>query len=181
MHPEALEGVAWALDTSDIQDMADIEVSFNALDLGGADVNGTARHVVDDWMRPSKVTWTGADIEAGPGVDVVLDATGNVPFRMVAEYDIVLCTEVLEHVERWQELVSNIHLLLSRGGYAFITCAGAGRRPHGARGALDPAPGEWYKNVEHVGLMNRLKLDQFSEYEVRYNSNPGDLYAWARK
>lgn len=185
MHPEALDGIAKMVVASGFETYAltppvdwSSEVKIlDALDLGGADVNGTARDVVD---RVRLCHWTGADIEPGPGVDWVMDAT-QPPADKAGQWDVVLCTEVLEHVREWFSVVLTIYNLLKPGGFAFISCASSGRRPHGARGALWPEPGEWYGNIPAIELDNALAATPFYGWTVTYNPSPGDAYAWARK
>jgi SAM-dependent methyltransferase len=167
MHTEAYEAVATMRDAAGIGAGA----GCVALDLGGADINGTAR------AHFPGATWFGLDAEPGPGVDFVADACTWQPDRT---YDLVLCTELLEHVEEWQKCVLTAWWALRRGGHLILTCASDGRRPHGARGEMDPAPGEWYANVPPGPI--EVLLDQvFAVSAVHYNPIPGDVYAWARR
>ncbi|MEU0467299.1 methyltransferase domain-containing protein [Amycolatopsis sp. NPDC006131] len=149
----------------------DTTAPVDALDLGGADINGTARHLLPN------ATWTGLDIQPGPGVDIVADATTWQPDRV---FDVVVCTELLEHVQNWRAVLATAHAALRAGGVLVLTCASNGRRPHGARGDMDPAPGEWYGNVDWEDIGDEL-AHLFTEYQVVFNPNPGDCYAWGRK
>lgn len=117
------------------------------LELGGRDVNGNARHL---WPN---VTWTGLDITPGPGVDIVADARTWTPDR---SYDLVLCTEVLEHVEDWQSILNTAGKALTEGGYMVITCAGPGRAPHSGREATALHPDEHYRNIDPNELFDAL-------------------------
>lgn len=169
MHPEARAGLDRMIQDSAIDRFA----GWNVLDLGGRDVNGGIR----DLLPNSK--WTGVDVSEGPGVDLVHDCTRPWP-KNFPQFDIVVCTEVLEHVMAWRELVRVCGQALSSMGpkLLFLTCASTGRRPHGATGAMDPAPGEWYRNVSWQELGDELETTyKFST--ATYNPNPGDLYAWA--
>lgn len=185
MHPEALRGVQWGLQQSGawIDRSATGLVprpALRCLDVGGADVNGSARRIVDSATHRLNL-WTGLDIEPGPGVDIVADARKPVTESELGYYDLVLCTEVFEHVQDWSSIVISIFDWLKPGGTALMTCASDGRRPHGARGAMDPAAGEWYHNVPPLQLCNALELAQFSDWQSKYQAIPGDVYAWARK
>lgn len=185
MHPEALNGVRWAIKDSDFagyfRDLPDTKIG--ALDLGGADINGTARGVVTEPAAHAGryVSWYIWDIVDGRGVMRVVDATLPAPEDAHGLFDVVVCTEVLEHVAAWQEVLRFIHTVLVPGGFAFITCASTGRRPHGARGELDPGPGEHYGNIHAIDLDSALEDLKFSDFLVRYNPTPGDAYAWAVK
>jgi SAM-dependent methyltransferase len=184
MHTEALAGVQRMAEQSGLLHYGGIPANgmvevpiLDALDLGGADVNGTARHLVDAVRR---CHWTAADIEPGLGVDWVMDATQPVEPKDQSAWDVVLCTEVLEHVRDWSLVLLAIASLLKPGGYAFITCASTGRRPHGARGELNPASSEYYENIRPFEFSAVLE-SLFERSSAVYNPNPGDLYAWARK
>jgi SAM-dependent methyltransferase len=185
MHPEALEAVRRMVNVSGYIkcDRRLGAPELIGLDLGGADVNGTARKIV-----PFVERWYGSDIEPGPGVDIVCDATEPILAVDRGRFSVVLCTELLEHVEDWPAVVRNIWSWLAPGGYAFLTFAGCsrmagwGRRPHGARGGMHPEPGEYYGNVEHEDFYQVLsETTGDSAYEVWTRPVPGDIYAWFRK
>ena len=170
MHPEAREGLARQLEASCL----DLSAPWRVLDLGGRDINGSIRDLLP------AATWTGLDVEAGPGVDLVHDATTPWPGGF-DRFDIVVCTEVLEHVEKWGALLRTASQALEPGGpeMLFVTCASTGRRPHGASGAMDPAPGEWYDNVSPAALRDAL-VGLFRYSHVEYRANPGDAYGWGQ-
>ena len=123
------------------------------LDIGGRDVNGHAR---DLWPN---VDWTILDTVAATGVDIVADARTWVPDR---EYHLVLCTEVLEHVEGWDQIVRTAHKALAPGGYLVVTCAGPGRAPHSGREATELQPDEYYRNVAPDELADALTAAGFT-------------------
>ncbi len=192
MHPEAHRGIRDMIVDSrvDLLKHEDYSTGPMALDIGGADVNGSARPL----FAPN-TTWIGMDIASGPGVDVVADATtwrGELPeyrsakrgarFNLPA-FDLVLCTEVFEHVEKWPLVLDTIHEALMPGGHAFLSFASEGRRPHGARGEHDVPEGEWYRNVSRSEFRQALlrTADQWSDFGCVYNANPGDIYAWLRR
>lgn len=141
------------------------------LDLGGQFVNGSCRELF------TKTEWTGLDIVEGPGIDIVTDATVWIPERT---WDVVLCTEVLEHVLDWPSIVRVAAEALREGGHLFLTCASTDRPAHGANGDPAPLEGEHYGNVGPVELENELKK-YFSQVDVEYNYPPGDAYVLAVK
>lgn len=169
MHPEARAGLDRMIDHVGI----DRQYAYRCLDLGGRDINGGIRDLVPNGM------WKGVDIEDGPGVDLVWDCTQDWQLGM-PRFDIVVCTEVLEHVQQWRNLLKTCAQALDPMGaqLLFVTAASDGRRPHGASGAMDPAPGEWYRNVHAGDVINELGL-LFNNSGGEYNPNPGDVYAWA--
>lgn len=168
MHPEARAGLDRMIDHVGI----DRQYAYRVLDLGGRDINGGIRDLIPNGK------WTGVDIEEGPGVDLVWDCTQAWELGM-PRFDIVVCTEVLEHVQQWQNLLKTCAQALDPMGaqLLFVTAASTGRRPHGASGAMDPAPGEWYCNVPQPDVSRELEL-LFNNSGGEYNPNPGDVYAW---
>lgn len=170
MHPEARDGLARQLTASGLT----LNTPWRVLDLGGRDINGGIRDLIPN------ATWTGCDIQPGPGVDLIHDATQPWPEHH-GRYDIVVCTEVLEHVQQWPALLQTAAQALEPGApeALFVTCASTGRPQHGASGAPLPAPGEWYANVPAQALADRLQ-SLFRDVLVEYRALPGDAYAWAR-
>lgn len=170
MHPEAHDAVDRMLTLSGIERNA----PWRVLDLGGRDINGTIR------SHLPKATWTGTDIEPGPGVDIVHDATLRWP-ESAGRYDVVVSTEVLEHLPLWRLVLHTASEALEPDGpeLLVITCASDGRPAHGESGAPLPGPGEWYGNVPADHL--RVELESlFRTVHVEYRAHPGDAYAWAQ-
>lgn len=171
MHPEAYEAVGSMVEASGLRLDGG---TLLGIDIGGRDVNGTARA----WFGPD-TAWHGLDIRPGPGVDIVADATTwTAP---TALWDVVLSTECLEHVEHWRGIIRAAASALDPHGpqLVFVTAASTGRGAHGASGEHTPPEGEWYGNVTQEDL--GAELDRYFEFTaVRYNPNPGDVYAWAR-
>lgn len=172
MHPEAYAGLKKMIDESGV----DFDPRLRVLDLGGRNVNGSIRDLIPG------VQWTGLDIIDGPGVDIVRDATldwfVNEP---VPRYDIIVSTEMFEHVEDWRGVIRTCAQAFEGTGEELLmfTCASTGRRPHGASGEWDPPPGEWYQNVKPDEMERQLNKF-FNHYHVTYNPNPGDIYGWAQ-
>lgn len=140
------------------------------LDIGGRDLNGNPRHL---WP---KVTWTVLDLRPGPGVDIVADAADYTPTR---SYDVVLCTEVLEHAGRWADIVATCAKALAPGGLLVITCAGPGRAPHSGIEATGIQPGEHYRNIPHTELAAVLETCGLEVLDARQTGF--DTQAAARK
>jgi SAM-dependent methyltransferase len=68
----------------------------------------------------------GLDAAAAPGVTpdflCPLDASLPAPCRDTGPFDLILCTEVLEHVADWPAALANLHLLLAPRGVLLLTC-----------------------------------------------------------
>lgn len=148
---------------------------WRILDVGGADVNGSVR----DYFPAA--TFTGLDIEAAPGVQIVADAATWRPEGDEFLYDVVIATELFEHAERWRDIIATMYGVLDFAGpQVFIsTCASTGRPPHGARGEWGVPEGQFYGNVDPEDLRAELEK-HFYEVHVEYQANPGDAYAWAK-
>lgn len=119
---------------------------MDVLDIGGRNVNGSLRGLFPH------ANWTVLDKVASPEVDIIADASCWTPTR---RWDLVLCTEVLEHVENWQELIRNISIAARKD--LLITCAGPGRLPHSGFDGGPLAEGEYYSNIDPAELFTILK------------------------
>lgn len=109
-------------------------------EVGSANWNGQAKDVCIGWRR-----WLGFDIVDTDGVDVVGDAVKVLPAFPLC--DVMVSTEVLEHVADWRELVAAMCRQIRNDGWLVLTCAGTGRPVHSADGAAHLKPGEHYANV----------------------------------
>lgn len=165
MHPEARQYVTQAL--ARIGGAAGCAV----LEIGSVDINGGVRDLCGDAAR-----YVGIDPEPGPGVDIVTRAED---YDGGGAFDLVLCTEVLEHTSDPAAVIACAHRALRPGGHLILTCASTGRKPHGARGAADPAPGEHYANVP-AGILAVL-LAGWDVLDLDYLPSPGDARVTARR
>jgi SAM-dependent methyltransferase len=68
----------------------------------------------------------GVDIELGKFVDLILPAEKLVEYFGPESFDVVISTELLEHVQNWRLVVSNLKDVLKRGGYIYITTRSKG-------------------------------------------------------
>lgn len=68
----------------------------------------------------SRGQWTGIDMQPGPGVDLVCDAS-TMPPAWSGRFTGVLCSEVLEHVERPWLALPEMRRVLKPGGWIIIT------------------------------------------------------------
>lgn len=117
-------GIAFGKAVLDREHVAGREV----LDVGALDVNGSLRPFVES-LGPSR--YVGVDIGAGPSVDVVLDAARLVEFFGADSFDVVISTEMVEHVRDWPTVFSNLKRVLRPGGLLLVTTRSIGFPYHG--------------------------------------------------
>ncbi len=91
------------------------------LDVGGADVNGSYRDV----FAGPPFRYRAADMQAGPGVEIVLDDPYHLPFSD-GSIDIVLCGQVLEHCEYFWRAFAEMLRVLRPDGFIFIIAPSSG-------------------------------------------------------
>lgn len=150
------------------QDRKDLDV----LDVGSLNINGTARSIIEPFSR----SYYGIDMQEGPGVDKVADAT---EFVLADSFDVIVCCEVFEHCENWKKIVDNSVKNLRVDGIFIATMAGEGRHPHSAIDENPIRDWEYYHNVGHWELNRYLKSVGFGRLEV--NTLGTDLRCWAIK
>jgi len=105
---------------------ADVEGKA-VLEVGSRDVNGSVRPYIETLSPKSYV---GVDIEAGPRVDQVVDAARLIETFGAGSFDIVVTTEMLEHVRDWRTVMANLKGVLRPGGLLLITTRSIGFRYH---------------------------------------------------
>lgn len=98
------------------------------IEVGSLDVNGSTRETALA-LGPSQ--YIGVDIEVGPGVDVLCDATNLVAWFGEESFHVVITTELLEHVRDWRSVISNMKQILKPEGVIIITTRSIGFAYHG--------------------------------------------------
>jgi SAM-dependent methyltransferase len=91
------------------------------LDVGSMDVNGTYRQFFDDpaW------TYTGVDMESGPGVDTVLPQPYDWSSLEDNRYDVVVSGQAFEHIEfPWVTILEVARVMRPNGLLCLIVPSG---------------------------------------------------------
>jgi SAM-dependent methyltransferase len=103
----------------------------DVIDVGAMDVNGSLRDLVVSFEPAS---YTGYDIRSGPGVDQICPAE-SLPAEIA---DVVICTEMLKHAEKWREALLGLVRALRPGGLLVLTTRSPGFPRH-------DHPGDWWR------------------------------------
>ncbi len=117
-------------------------VSKRVLECGSYNINGTVRDYFDGCY------YRGLDIHDGDGVDYVVSIVEYFNQERT-QWDVVICSEALEHDREWKESWLSMVKMLAPGGLMIMTCAGPERAEHGTTAVgpnLSPATNDYYGN-----------------------------------
>jgi SAM-dependent methyltransferase len=93
--------------------------SKRILEVGSKCVNGSVRPFIERYLLPGE--YVGTDIEAGMHVDRVVPAERLAEVFGHNSFDVVVCTEVLEHIKDWRTVIDNIKAVVKPGGCVYLT------------------------------------------------------------
>ena len=162
MHPAALDWIA--------RHATDEEV--RVLDVGGRDINGTARD-----LFPNATEYVVVDLVKHPSVDLTADVldlkpTGRAKLS-VGQFDVIVYAEVAEHSPDWVDHLDHLTDLLADDGRCIITAAGPTRTPHSGIDGGAVRDGEHYANLTRdeldaalYGIGDRYVIDE-SGHDLR--------------
>ena len=132
------------------------------LEVGSWSLHGSVR----DYF--SQCDYVGADIAAGPGVDLVCQ--GQDIESPTNTFDVVMSCECFEHNRFWLETFVNMIRVLKPGGLLILTCAAPGRIEHGtnrrqAESSLTAMSGfaDYYRNLGEFDFRQRISLEDHFE------------------
>ena len=100
----------------------------DVLEVGGKYVNGSVRPLIEKFCKPNK--YVGVDIKNGKFVDFIVPAEKLVEFFGINKFDVVISTEMLEHVKDWRIVINNLKEVLKPGGVIYITTVSKGFAYH---------------------------------------------------
>jgi SAM-dependent methyltransferase len=96
------------------------------LECGSFDVNGSVKPRVESFDPEYLV---GIDIRQGPKVDVIMDVV-DLPDSDLEDFDVVVSTEMLEHVEDWRGAIHGMLSVIKPGGDLILTTRAPGFPVH---------------------------------------------------
>lgn len=99
------------------------------LEVGSRYINGSVRPFVERFLKPRE--YIGIDIEPGKFVDLLLPAEKIVEYFGEMSFDVIISTELLEHVRDWRLVINNMKKVVREGGYIYITTRSIGFPYHG--------------------------------------------------
>jgi SAM-dependent methyltransferase len=136
------------------------------LEVGALDINGSARQIL---VPKGPSLYLGIDIRHGPGVDLIC-SLDEAPSRFGSgSFDVVVCTEVLEHVRDWRAAVAALKELLRPGGRLLVTTRSAGFPLHDFPGDF------WRFSVSDM----RAMLGEMTDLEVMTDPDAPGVFAVA--
>lgn len=162
MHPTAMDFCCRTLTAEIIADKLVLEV-------GSFDVNGTVRPHVES-LNPAR--YLGVDASPGPCVDEVVDCEQLANHVGYGAWDVVITTEMLEHVRDWRACMLQLVYVVRPGGLLLITTRSPGFPYH-------PFPEDhWrYTNAQMRAIMGALELEVLT---VEDDPEPG-VFVLARR
>ena len=90
----------------------------SVLEVGSYNENGSIRPFVES-LKPKE--YIGADLKRGAGVDVICDVSKLITGFGINRFDVVISTEMLEHIQDWSRAISQMKLVLKPGGIIMLT------------------------------------------------------------
>lgn len=96
------------------------------LEIGSRDINGSARNV----LEPHAERYHGIDLVAGRGVDQVLNVSDLHEHFTGESVDVVVCTEVVEHIDDWRLALYQMLKVLRHNGLLILTTRSPGCPNH---------------------------------------------------
>lgn len=149
--------------------LADLHVTGHVVEIGSRNINGSVRPLFAD-----AASYTGIDVQDGPGVDLVADGATFVPREAP---DLVVCMETLEHTDQADAIVRNAAAMLKKpDGRLLVTCATIPREPHSAHDGGPLKEGEFYRNVPLGELVSWVEQAGLRVLEREVYMDRGDLY-----
>ena len=89
------------------------------LEIGSYHKYGGIRKLIETYFEPKE--YIGADIRPGPGVDVVIPSEDLLTSYGKNSFDLIIATEVIEHIRDYRNFIYTIESLLNTYGLIMLT------------------------------------------------------------
>lgn len=164
MHPSVLDFVERTLTAEQVK-------GADVLEVGSYDVNGSVRPYLES-LRPRR--YLGVDASPGPSVDRIVDCE-RLTDEVAGQWDVVVSTEMLEHVRDWKTCMSQLWKATKPGGLLLVTTRSPGFPYH-------PFPEDyWRYTVQDMRVIfDALGLEVIAIEEDHPVNSPG-VFAIGRK
>lgn len=110
--------MTWLAEHDDLKIVRPEFRNADILEVGSYNENGSARSIFQD----GAASYIGVDMRAGRDVDLVMNAD-SLMFES-ASFDLVICTEMLEHDQRPWKSIPEMWRVLRPGGSLLLTARG---------------------------------------------------------
>jgi SAM-dependent methyltransferase len=95
----------------------------DVIEIGSMDINGSVRALVER-LKPK--SYVGVDVTKGPCVDVTCNAEDLVHAFKLESFDVLISTEMVEHVRNWKKVIGNFKKVVKPGGIILLTTRSIG-------------------------------------------------------
>lgn len=137
----------------------------DVLEVGSRNMNGSMKKHVR-LLGPS--SYVGIDIQVGGGVDIILDAKDICKKFGEERFDLVISTEMLEHVKDWRTVISQMKRVLRPGGILIITTRSKGCPQH------DYPSDFWrFEQSDMRAIFSDMEITHLENDPTDLNSLPG--------
>lgn len=116
MHPSVMDFVERVLDSEKC-------CGKKILEVGAFNVNGSVGPYVESF---GPEMYIGVDNRDGPGVDLIADCENIVKHMGGDAWDLVISTEMLEHVDNWRKCMRQMTWAVAPGGLLLVTTRSPG-------------------------------------------------------
>jgi SAM-dependent methyltransferase len=129
------------------------------IEVGSNNVNCSLRPIVEA-MEPHE--YIGVDIVEGPGVDLLCSAENLVKEFGEESFDLVISTEMLEHVQDWKQSINNMKKICRPNGVILITTRSIGYPFHG-----HPADFWRFEKEDMESIFSDFEIARLEKDEIR--------------